>query len=241
MLMLLPIVALLEQTTQRKWVRPFYWFLFVGVLYRALSTHSRGGFLACLGLGIAYWLCSRQKLRVLLSTGVVIAIVLPALPDVYWSRIQTIQTYEEEEETSALGRLHFWAVAIEMAKANPFLGVGYQCYNPSYNKYDFSYGEYGKSRSVHSSFLASLAELGYLGFVLFSLIIFGAFRNCHYVHRHSKDGLVFLELNQSATAIEMALIVFLIGGSFVIFQYNEMLWHYIGLSVALKGSQIKYC
>lgn len=36
-----------------------------------------------------------------------------------------------------------------------------------------------------------------------------------------------------ATAIEMGLVVFAVGGAFVIFQYTEMLWHFLGLSIAL--------
>ena len=166
MLMLVPIIALLAQTTQRKWERPFYWVLLLGVLYRALSTHSRGGFLACLGLGVVYWIRSRQKFKVLLSMGIIIAVVLPALPDAYWNRMHTIETYEEVEEDSALGRLHFWAVAIEMAKANPFLGVGYQGYNPSYDDYDFSYRQYGEGSLSTQQLFCSSRRIGLHGYCL---------------------------------------------------------------------------
>jgi probable O-glycosylation ligase (exosortase A-associated) len=234
MLMLVPICALLAQTAQRKWEKFFYWSLLMGILYRALSTYSRGGFLACLALGGVYWLRSRQKLRGLLGMAIVIAVVFPVLPDAFWNRMQTIQTYEEVEDDSALGRLHFWAVALEMAKANPFLGVGYQSYNLSYNKYDFSYGRYGRDRSVHSSTFATLAELGYLGTTIFASILFCAFRSCHRVRKLAKNRQAFWELSQSAVALETSLIVFLVGGSFVIFQYNEMLWHCIGLTIALE-------
>jgi probable O-glycosylation ligase (exosortase A-associated) len=234
MLMLVPICMLLAQTTQRKWAKHFYWFMLVGILYRALSTYSRGGFIACLALGGAYWLRSRHKLRVLLGMVMITAIVLPALPDTFWHRMQTIQTYEEDEDKSALGRWHFWAVALEMAKAKPFLGVGYQGYNPSYNDYDFSYGEYGRDRSVHSSVFATLAELGYLGAILFVLILFCAFRSCRRIRKLAQDRSALWELGQSAFALETSLMVFLMGGSFVIFQYNEMLWHYIGLTIALE-------
>jgi probable O-glycosylation ligase (exosortase A-associated) len=232
--MLVPICALLAQTAQRKWEKFFYWALLMGILYRALSTYSRGGFLSCLALAGVYWLRSRQKLRGLFGMAIVIAIVFPVLPDAFWSRMQTIQTYEEVEDDSALGRLHFWAVALEMAKANPLLGVGYQSYNLSYNKYDFSYGRYGMGRSVHSSVFATLAEVGYLGTILFASILFCAFRSCHRVRKLVKNRQALWGLSQSAVALEASLIVFLVGGSFVIFQYNEMLWHCIGLTIALE-------
>ena len=241
MLMLAPIVLLLAHLTQRKWTKYVYWTLFIGVFYRALSTHSRGGFLSCLGLGAMHLFYSRQKFRVLAGIGLVILMLLPALPDIYWDRMRTILTYEEEDERSAINRLHYWAVAIEMAKANPFLGVGYSAYNMSYDTYDFSFGAYLTKRSVHNSILGVLAELGYIGAALFSLIIFNAFRNCHYVYKRTKNSFPFhSELRQASIALSTSFIVFTIGGSFVIFQYNEMLWHYIGLSIALKKLTNQY-
>ena len=41
-------------------------------------------------------------------------------------------------------------------------------------------------------------------------------------------------LGRFAAALEAALAVFVVGGSFLPFQYNEMLWQMIGLSIALK-------
>src|SRR5207247_2726291 len=56
MLMLVPIIAYLARTTQRTWTRWGYWFLLVGCLFRALTTYSRGSFLACGALGGVYLL-----------------------------------------------------------------------------------------------------------------------------------------------------------------------------------------
>jgi putative inorganic carbon (HCO3(-)) transporter len=227
-----PVIDFLAQTAQRKWARHFYRFLLVGVLFRAISTYSRGGFLACIALGAGYLFRSQQKFRVLIAMGVLLVVVLPALPDSFWDRMRTIQTYTEEE--SALSRLHFWKVAAEMANANPLLGVGFNAYNEAYDTYDFSHGRYGKGRSVHSSYYSIVAELGYTGLLLYGLIVFGAIRGCNRVHRLAKRGSIPAELGKSAFALEMSLFVFLCGGSFVIFQYNEMLWHFFGLTIVLE-------
>jgi probable O-glycosylation ligase (exosortase A-associated) len=234
MLMLVPIIILLAQTATRKWERPIYWVLLFGVLYRALSTYSRGGFLACLAMGSVYWIYSRQKVRALLVGGVVVSLVLATLPDTFWNRIRTIETYEEEGDASALGRLHFWGVALEMAKAHPFLGVGYNAYNLAYDNYDFSRGQYGRGRSVHNSFLAVAAELGYLGLALYSLILLTIMVSCHRLRYLISDNPSFLHIRQSAAALSTSVAVFLVGGFFVIFQYQEMLWHFIGFSIVLS-------
>ncbi len=234
MLMLVPVIALLSQTTHRRWTQPFYWFLLIGLLYRALSTYSRGGFLAVIALAASYWLRSHHRLRTLLGIVIVTTLVLPTLPDAFWNRMSTILTYEEDDDRSALGRFHMWKVAIEMAKANPVLGVGYNAYNEAYDDYDFSKGEYGLKRSVHNSFLGALAELGYPGAVLYGLILFSAFRSCCSLRRLAKKDPSLLELGQCAIALETSLVVFLVGGFFVILQYNEMLWHFIGITIVLE-------
>jgi putative inorganic carbon (HCO3(-)) transporter len=234
MLMLVPIIVVLDQTASRPWERLFYWILLVGVLYRALSTYSRGGFLACLALGCIYWLNSRFKFRSLFTLIIVAAIILPTLPDTFWHRMNTIQTFEEDEDASALGRLHFWQVALDMAKAHPFLGVGFNAYNRAYDAYDFSGGRFGTMRSTHNSFLAVLSELGYVGFSLYLLVIFSAFRSCYRTRRAVENRSDLTHLSQSANALRMSLVVFIVGGSFLPFQYQELLWHYISLTAVIE-------
>lgn len=234
LLMLVPIVGFLGQTAERKWGKAFYLVLLIGCLYRALSTYSRAGFLAAAVMGAIWWLRTRHKAGAFLGLVLVIIVVLSALPDAYWTRMQTIETYEEEEDKSALGRLHFWRVAHRMANENPLLGVGYTAYNLSYDRYDFSGGAYGTQRSVHSSPLGVLAELGYMGAFLFAVIVFGALRSCSRVRKLAFTEAALSDFGKSAVALQASLVVFLIGGSFVIFQYNEMLWHFVGLTIALE-------
>jgi probable O-glycosylation ligase (exosortase A-associated) len=231
MLMLAPVIQLLGQTTQRKWARPVYWFLFAGVIARALTTYSRGGFLACIALGGAYLLRSRQKLRLLVGMAFLLAIILPALPEEFWNRMQTIETYEEEG--SATGRLHFWRVAINMANAHPIFGIGYMSYLPAYDTYDFSEGEYGQKRAVHSSYFSVLAELGYLGAALFAAILIGALQSCRRVSKLTQHDPALSALGKSAFALQMSLIAFLCGGAFLSYAYKEIVWHFIGMTMAV--------
>jgi len=234
MLMLVPIIGFLVQTAQSRRARQLYWVLFIGVLYRALSTFSRGGFLSCLVMVGMWWLRSQKKLRAAFAILLCATVLLPALPESFWHRMQTIQTYEEANDSSALGRLHFWKVAVDMANANPVFGVGLNSYREAYDAYDFSTGRYGSSRAVHSSFFGLLAELGYAGLILALYIFWGALRSCVRVRRLARRGETSLEFGYIATALETSLVVFLVGGSFLAFQYNEMLWHIVGLTIVLE-------
>ena len=218
LLMLVPIVGFLGQTAERKWGKAFYLVLLIGCLYRALSTYSRAGLLAATAMGAIWWLRTRHKARALLGVVLVIIVVLPTLPDAYWTRIRTIDTYEEEDDKSALGRLHFWRVAHRMANENPLLGVGYNAYNLHYDHYDFSGGAYGSQRSVHSSPLGVLAELGYMGAFLFAVIVFAALRSCSRVRKLGFTEAALSDLGKSAVALQASLVAFLVGGSFCYFS-----------------------
>jgi hypothetical protein len=146
--------------------------------------------------------------------------------------MNTIQTYEED--TSATGRLHFWQVAIIMANANPLLGVGFNAYNTAYNTYDFSHGQYGKGRSVHSSFFGVLAETGYIGFALWTAMLVGAFWSCYCVRKHAVMGSIPVELAHGAAAFEASLVAFVVSGIFLPGQYGEMFLHFIGITIVLQ-------
>ena len=234
MLMLVPLFDALARTTSARWPRHLYRFLLIGVLYRAITTYSRGGFLSCGTLALIYWIRSENKVRLLVGMMAVAAIVLPAMPNEFWERMATIHAYEEQssgDDTSAVSRLHFWKVAADMAAAHPLFGVGFNSFSESYDAFDTSRGEYGTKRSVHSVWFGVLSEVGYLGFLLYLSILWLSFLNCRQTRVLVGSQS---DLRTFSTAIETSLSVFVVGGSFLPFQYNEMLWHMIGLTLALK-------
>lgn len=252
MLMLAPLLVFLGQTALQKKTKYFFWFLFVGVLYRALSTHSRGAFLACLALGGVYWLRSSRKFRGLIAASLTVLIILPALPEAFWERMQTIQeiSQESQEEASAdsndgdtvstRGRLHFWSVALVMANANPLTGVGFNAYQTAYDNYDFSDGWYGRGRAAHSSYFGALADLGYPGALLFGLNLFGSFYSLHRVRRLTRHRTDLLHFQQSAAALEASLVAACVGIAFLSYHYSEILWHFISLSIILENITLHY-
>ena len=233
MSMLLPIVGALGATSKGWWRRGFQ-FLSVGVLYRALSTYSRGGLLAVGSVGAMYLWRSPNKVRTVLAFTVALAIILPVLPSEYWDRMSTITASSEERDDSQAGRLHFWAVAIDMANDRPLLGVGHRGYEPSYDSYDFLDGRHGTKRAVHSAWFAIFAEGGYPGLALFLAIFGSSVWACRRIRRMARQGEVTDSLGRYAIGMESALVAFAVGGSFVSYQHNEMLWHFFGLTMALE-------
>src|SRR5205823_3760146 len=96
MLMLVPVFIALAQTSQTAWERRFHQFFLVGVAYRAISTYSRGAFLAAGALAIVYVLRSKRKVRSALGTAFLAVTLLSVLPQSFWDRMSTIPTSEDE-------------------------------------------------------------------------------------------------------------------------------------------------
>jgi probable O-glycosylation ligase (exosortase A-associated) len=241
MLMLVPILTVLASTAKSRNERWLLRFMALGVLYRGIVTYSRGGFLALGGLALVYILRSRNRLPALAGMVLAALLVVPVLPDAFWQRMSTIKAPQQTDniqeqsgdESSTASRLHFWNVAMAMAADRPIFGVGYNSFNRAYDQYDDLKGVYGHGRSVHSAWFGLIAELGFPGLFLFIAQLALAFRACWRARAAARLGPEYSNLGQFAFAIEAGLVVFVIGGTFLPFQYTEMVWHAFAISIAL--------
>ncbi len=195
-----------------------------------IATNSRAGLLALVALAVILALLQRRP--ILWTIGLGLAAVLTynfaPMPEGYLKRIETISTYQEVGEGSAISRLHFWRIALKMVQANP-LGVGVRRYDDAYDDYDDSGGLWGSHRAVHSSHLQVLAEAGYAGFLLwiaaFAYSIFTGLRIR--IVAAKLEGLTDEERNYyvtTATAAVASMCAFIVGGAFIAAANNELTW-----------------
>ncbi len=233
MMMLAPFLIALAGTARWRSERFLHFFLLVGVLYRGLSTYSRGALIAAVTLAAISWLRASRKLAALLI-GAVLIVPVSVLGDAYWQRMNTIAEGEESDDDSIQARLHLWKVGWEMARDNPLVGCGFAAFESCYDRYDFSQGEYSSRRAAHSSWFGILGDLGFVGFAFYCAVLAAALRACSLARRVGRTAGTAPELKPFADAIESSLIVFLVGGSFLSFQYNEMVWHLVGISFAME-------
>ena len=232
MLMLVPILFALYQTTERKLIKYGFLFLAIGVIYRALSTYSRGGFLAFAAMFVVFWLRSKKKVRSLIIVVLLCVMILPTFPQSFWDRMNTITVGEDEErETSAASRLYYWGRALEMAKRSPVFGIGHESYSRAYNSFDITGGRYGPSRAVHSSWFGILAEWGFPGLTLFLFIYSYSLYSCFQVRKKCKNRPELKSFLIYSNSVETSLLAGAVGISFLTFQYLEMLWHFFALTV----------
>lgn len=237
MMMLIPIFMALSQTTSNRWERYVHRFFIGGVVYRGISTYSRGGFLSASLVALVSLWRSKHKIRTIVVVGVIAFTISSVMPQSFWDRMNTISAPEEERDASAQSRLYFWGLAVEMANDYPVFGVGFNSYRYSFGRY--ATGESaGGQRAVHSIWYGVLAELGYPGLVIFAAMLLVCLYTCHQIRRKARArGLS--DIAAYAGHLQTSVLVFMVGGSFLNLQYLELLWHVIGLTVALESIYLR--
>lgn len=221
-----------------KWIQRGFYLSIPLCMFAVVGTYSRGGFISLAAAVLVFAMLQDRRVPTLagLAAVVTVTLLVVPIPQSYIDRLQTIQTYNEIGEESAMSRPHFWKVGWRMVSANP-LGVGLKQYEAAYDKYDFSYGLYGHHRAVHNSHVQVLAELGYPGLLIWIGLFTFAFYACFRVRRQAREPHLdprtgrFLKTTANALIVSMA--GFVIGGSFLSLAVNDLTWLTFGLVGAL--------
>ena len=244
--MIIPLLAAAGQNASRRWEKYAFYIAVPCSVLTVVSTFSRGGFLSVAAGAAAFAALQRRRFTAF-ALAALLALpvgVFMTMQEGYFDRLGTIRSYEETNETSALGRLHFWRVALDMALDRP-LGVGLFGYEPAYDHYDFLLGEFGRRRSVHSSHIQTLAETGFPGAAAWTLVWIAAFRAAFRIRRRgsrenlSRDDQVLFVTGANGLIASMS--AFLVGGSFVSMALNDLTWFTFALVTSLDLISRRAC
>ena len=234
------IIFLLIATSQNvksRWVRYGFMAAIPLSCFGLVSTFSRGAFLAlAAGMFVFVLLQRRRVLSIAAVAAAIVGSTYMPIPEGYFNRLETIQTYEEVADDSALSRLHFWRVALLVAKDYPS-GIGLRNFEWAYDQYDFTGGRYKTHRSVHNSHLQALVEAGYLGAALWVFLFGYAFWTAWRVRRRSKDPTLDAESRRfyltTSNALMASMTAFVVGGTFGAEVLSDLNWFTFGLVAAL--------
>ncbi len=158
LIMIVPLLWFLVTQSKKKWLKMGLYAAMAFTLIAIVGTHSRGALLGLAGMGLMFFMKSRSKFVPLILSLIFVAALPSIMPEEWFGRMHTIETYEEDK--SATERLRAWGNATRLAKER-FIGGGYDVL--------IYYG----GRDAHSIYFEVLAEHGFLGLGLFLLL--GAF------------------------------------------------------------------
>ena len=186
----------------------------------AISSNSRGAFLT-LGVVITMLLWhSKRKWMVVpvIFLGGVVA--LQSLPDQWFDRMKTIETYEEDQ--SAMGRIRVWKDGINYVLKNPLTGAGFDGWR------------YVTERDWHSAYVEALAEHGFPGFLLWLSLLYGSIFSLTNLPRKVKHIPELAWVRNYSYMLRMSLIAYAVGSLFLGLTYWSLLYHIVFMAVLTR-------
>jgi probable O-glycosylation ligase (exosortase A-associated) len=235
--MTLPLMWWSRLQTHRVWLKRLIVVAMILVAVAVLGSYSRGGLLALAAMALVLWFKSRGKLLL----GVLLACLVPVLaafmPEEWYAKMRTIQTYEED--SSASSRLDAWQFAINLAKDRPIGGAGFDSFQPdAYQKWMPG----ARPLDSHSIWFQVLAEHGYVGLALFILLWILTWRVGSDVNKLCRGRADLQWASDLATMVQVSLIGFWVGGSFLglaYWDYPYILTAVVVLTRVAAGRQIE--
>jgi len=226
LIMTIPLMRYLQLTTPRRWE---YWAWFGAMALTALTvlgTHSRGALLGISAMSLFMWWRSERKGLGLIALIALAAVGLNFMPEHWWERMNTIQTYDQD--ASALGRINAWIMAFNLANDRPF-GGGFMIYFPEiFQRYS---PEPDRVHAAHSIYFQVLGEHGWVGLLIF-LAIGASTWLC--AGRLIKAGRAQAELSWArhlGGMIQVSMVGYASGGAFLSLAYFDLPYNMMIMTV----------
>jgi len=226
MVMAIPLLYFLYVTNQSVWIKRGLIVSMVLSAVGVLGTQSRGALLAISAMVFLLWWRGKNKAVGLVVLGVVGVVVLSFMPETWWSRMETISTYQEDG--SAMGRINAWWMAWNIAKANLF-GAGFVVamtdlctrYNPVL----------GECRAAHSIYFMVLGEHGFVGLVLFLLMWIFVWGSAGRLRVQARKSPETIWLSHLGAMCQVSLAGYAVGGAFLSLSYYDLPYNILVLVV----------
>ncbi len=220
--------------------------LMVLILVAVVGTHSRGGFIALLGLVGYMFFKSRRKLLLALLLLAFAGVLASIAPEAWTTRMQTLGA--AGDDASFLGRLVAWKLSFLLAMERPWFGGGFKAleYFPVWEALSrdlamypwFSTGsavpDPKLAHAAHSMLFQVLGEHGFVGLGLYLAVLVRAFIGARRVGklaaRVPEAGWIF----QLATMLQLCLWAFLLGGAALNVAYFELTFALFGMVIVLE-------
>ncbi|TVT49008.1 MAG: putative O-glycosylation ligase, exosortase A system-associated [Denitromonas halophila] len=183
----------------------------------AIGSHSRGALLAIIAMASMMWWRSRSKVAMGFLFLALTPAILMLMPEEWFSRMETIETYEED--LSALGRINAWHMAINIANDRIF-GAGFATASP------VVFNAYAPNPDwvlvAHSIYFQILGDHGYIGLGLYLLFWILTYRVAGRLAAMEGRGARFEWVAMLGNMTKVSLVGFAVGGAFLSLAYWDM-------------------
>lgn len=222
LIMTVPLIRYLHLQEKRRWLRMGLAGAMVLTGVAAIGSQSRGALLAAGMMAVFLWLKSRSKIVTGIFLGVGVGIIVVVMPQAWYERMTTIQTYQQDD--SALGRINAWATAFNVAK-DRFTGGGFEMFRPP------TFAVYGpepdRVHDVHSIYFEVMGEHGFIGLGIWLFLMLFAWRTGSRLIRACKNDPERKWAADLAAMTQVSMIGYCAGGAFLGLAYFDYYYHLV--------------
>ena len=189
------------------------------IAHAVMLSFSRGAMLSILLAAPWLFFFSSQKKKVALAYVLGGAFVLATAGPELQARFFSISSHEIDE--SANSRKQTWMIAVRMANEHPILGLGVRCSTLKTREY----GADMEGRAIHSQYLQTAADCGWVGMALFVALLVMAVWQMTVFFRRTRHWPRYPEVMRAraiAGAVVCSLMVYAVGGVFLSLDNFEL-------------------
>lgn len=215
-----------------RWKKILFLFFPITALTGTISSSSRGAVVGAVCILIFMYMKGKHRFKGLVALVVILVLVYFLMPDQQLERFQSAG----EDDTSTT-RLVYWKRGLELLSIFPFLGVGYNNWLVAQENI---FGLYNQ-QLPHNIFIQCASELGYLGLLVFFLMIMYTFINNFQTrkfalqHEGKKKEVKMRFLYYMAHGLDGVLVGYLASGFFVTVLYYPYFWINLAMTVSLNS------
>jgi probable O-glycosylation ligase (exosortase A-associated) len=202
----------------RRWYRWAFLAFIPVIIHAVLMSYSRGAMVSLLVASPLWLIRSRRRVFLGVTYGALFAMLPFLAGKEIRARFFSIEQHEIDD--SARQRRQSWAAAISIANTYPIFGVGLRCANLVSQEH----GADEAGRTIHSQYLQIAADTGWVGCVLFLVMLGSSVLNLRRVRhllagREDEDSV---RARAIASGTEGALLVFCVGALFLSVEVFEL-------------------
>lgn len=218
LVMLIPFIWYLTTQTGRRWVRQG---LYAGIFFSLIAiigTHSRGALVGLLIMGLLFLMKAKNKIFPLFVAAIFALILPQVVPQEWFDRMHTIETYQEDE--SAQNRFRAWGNAHRLAQER-FVGGGFE-----------SIAATGGT-DAHSIYFEVLGEHGYVGLSIFLTLGFLTWLKVGSIRKRTRNNESERWATELGSMIQTSLAGYATAGAFLGMAYFDFLYVIIAIVIQL--------
>jgi len=214
-----------------------------------VASLSRGGFVGLVPVILYCWYKTPKKVLSTIIIAIMISVLYFSASPKYWQEVKSIKE-ENIQKGTGESRWYAWKLGWRMFLDHPIIGVGQGNYPILAPKYqtpeEASHRRPVWGRAIHSLYFTLIPELGLVGILLFTGMLYYSYKDLKWILKKEKKFLS--KQHQSNKIIQQshkirfiifgitgAMLGYLVSGAFLSVLYYPHFWLLISLCVALKN------